>query len=278
MAWRNRFRDRPLVMGIVNVTPDSFYDGGRHATQEQAISHGLRLIEQGADILDIGGESTRPFSESLSVSEELSRVIPVIEGIRSQSDVFLSVDTYHAEVADKAMEAGADMINDIYALSFDGKMAEVAAERRSAVVLMHMQGTPKEMQRQPRYDDKSEGVLGDILRFLSERIAYALESGIAEENIVIDPGIGFGKRVEDNLAIIKGLMYLKRELKKPILVGTSMKSFIGKITDVEEIEERFEGTLASTALSIWNGADIVRVHDVAAARKVVLLVDAVMKA
>lgn len=278
MAWRSQFKDRPLIMGIVNVTPDSFYDGGRHATEEQAIAHGLRLMEQGADMLDIGGESTRPFCEPVSVSEELGRVIPVIKGIRSRSGVFMSIDTYHAEVADKAVEAGANMINDIYALSFDPRMAEVAAKRKVPVVLMHMQGTPKDMQQEPSYDSNNEGVLGDIIRFLGDRIAYALEAGIAEEDIIIDPGIGFGKRVQDNLAIIKGLKALKSKLGKPILVGASMKSFIGKVTQVEAIEGRLEGSLASAALSIWNGADIIRVHDVAATRRVALLVDAVIKA
>lgn len=278
MAWRNRFKDRPLIMGIVNVTPDSFYDGGKHATREQAIEHGLKLLDQGADMLDVGGESTRPFSEPVSVSEELRRVIPVIEGIRARSDVFISVDTYHSHVADKAIQAGANMINDIYALSFDADIARVAVERRVPVVLMHMQGTPKDMQQGPRYDDVNSGVLGDIVRFLAGRIAYALDQGIAEEDIVIDPGIGFGKRVQDNLAIIKELKHLRSELGKPILVGASMKSFIGKVTEVEEIEGRLEGSLASAALSVWNGADIIRVHDVAATRKVVLLVDAVMKA
>lgn len=278
MAWRSRYKDRPLIMGIVNVTPDSFYDGGRHATQEQAITHGLRLIEQGADILDIGGESTRPFSEPVSVLEELGRVIPVIKGIRSRSDVFISVDTYHAGVADKAIEAGANIINDIYALSFDADMVKVAVERKAPVVLMHMQGTPKDMQQGPHYDDRNRGVLGDIVRFLADRIAYAKRAGIDEENIIVDPGIGFGKRVQDNLAIIKGLGYLRNELGKPILVGASMKSFIGKVTEAEGIEERLEGSLASAALSVWNGADIIRVHNVAATKRVALLVDAVMKA
>jgi dihydropteroate synthase len=278
MAWRSRFKDSPIIMGIVNVTPDSFYDGGRHATQEQAIVHGLRLVVEGADILDIGGESTRPFSEPVSVSEELGRVVPVIQGIRSQSDVFISIDTYRAEVAEKAIEAGANMINDIYALSFDPRMAEVAAKRKVPVVLMHMQGTPKDMQQEPYYDRSEGGVLGDMIRFFAERIAYTLKAGIAEEEIVIDPGIGFGKRIQDNLAIIKGLRHLKDELGKPILVGASMKSFVGKVTQAEEIEGRLEGSLATTALSIWNGADIIRVHNVAATRKVVMLVDAVMKA
>jgi dihydropteroate synthase len=277
MAWRSRFKDRPLIMGIVNVTPDSFYDGGRHASQEQAIAHGLQLVDQGADMVDVGGESTRPFSEPVSVSEELRRVIPVIKGIRSRSDVFISIDTYHAEVADKAIEAGANMINDIYALSFDADMAKVAVGRKTPVVLMHMQGTPRDMQQEPHYDDK-RGVLGDIVRFLTGRVAYAVNAGIPEEDIIIDPGIGFGKRIKDNLAIIKGLEHLRSELKKPILVGVSMKSFIGKVTQVAETEGRLEGSLASAALCMWNGADIIRVHDVAATRKVVLLVDAVMKA
>lgn len=278
MAWRSRFKDRPLIMGIVNVTPDSFYDGGRHAAPEQAIAHGLKLIEQGADMLDIGGESTRPFSDPVSVQEELDRVVPVIEGIRSQSDVFISVDTYRAEIADKAIEAGANMINDIYALSFETDMAKVVAKRKTPVVLMHMQGTPKDMQHEPCYDDEDGGVLDDIVRFMIDRISYAVRAGIDERDIVVDPGIGFGKRIKDNLAIIKGLGHLKNKLDKPMLVGASMKSFIGKATEAKEIEERLEGSLASAALSIWNGADIVRVHDVAATRRVALLVDAVMKA
>lgn len=278
MAWRNQFKDRPLTMGIVNVTPDSFYDGGRHATEKQAIAHGLQLVEQGADILDIGGESTRPFSEPVSVSEELERVIPIIQGIRSRSDIIISIDTYHADVADKAIEAGANMINDIYALTFDAAMARVAAERKVPVILMHMRRTPKDMQQEPSYDNNNGGVLGDIIRFLTDRIAFALDAGIAEEDIIVDPGIGFGKRIQDNLSIIKGLNALKDKLGKPILVGASMKRFIGEVTQVEAIEGRLEGSLASAALSIWNGADIIRVHDVAATRKVVLLVDAVMKA
>lgn len=277
MGWRSRFKDRPLIMGIVNVTPDSFYDGGRHSTQEQAIAHALQLVEEGADMIDVGGESTRPFSEPVSVAEELRRVVPVVEGIRSRSDVFISVDTYHAEVADKALEAGAGMINDIYALSFDADMARVAVQRKAPVVLMHMQGTPRDMQQEPRYDGE-EGVLGDIVRFLSGRISYAVKAGIAEEDIIVDPGIGFGKRVQDNLAIIKGLNRLRSGLAKPILVGASMKAFVGKVTHVEELEDRLEGSLASAALCIWNGADIIRVHNVAATRRVALLVDAVMKA
>jgi dihydropteroate synthase len=272
MAWRKRFKDKPLVMGILNVTPDSFYDGGAHFSRDQAIDHALRLIGEGADIIDVGGETTRPFSEPTPLEEELQRVLPVIEGIRKESDVPLSVDTYKAEVARAAIAAGADIINDISALSFDPRMADVAAESGLPVVIMHMLGTPRDMQVNPSYVD----VVGEIKAFFDERIAFARAHGIDEEDIVIDPGIGFGKRLEDNLAIIRELGRLK-ELGKPILMGTSMKSFIGRIMETDVVEERGEGSLASAAISLWNGADIVRVHDVARTKKVVRFMEALMQ-
>jgi dihydropteroate synthase len=273
MGWRQRLEDRPLVMGILNVTPDSFYDGGRHYAPEAAIEHGLRLIQEGADILDVGGESTRPYSDATPVEEELGRIIPLVRAVRARSDVFISVDTYKARVAREAIDAGADMINDVSGLCFDSGMARVAADAQVPVVIMHMKGTPKEMQVEPRYDD----VIGEIRKFFVERIAFARQCGIDEENIILDPGIGFGKRLGDNLMIIKELRRFK-ELGRPVLIGTSMKAFIGRLAGSPDPEERTEGTLASVALCLWNGADIVRVHDVKKAKRVATLVQAVMKA
>ncbi|HVN24854.1 MAG TPA: dihydropteroate synthase [Syntrophorhabdales bacterium] len=273
MGWRQRFEDRPLIMGILNVTPDSFYDGGKFYPQDVAITHALRLIEEGADILDVGGESTRPYSDATPAEEELRRVIPVIREIRARSTVFLSVDTYKAAVAREAIEAGADMINDISGLTFDPETASVAAQSGVPVVIMHTRGRPKEMQVNPGYED----VIGQIKEFFVDRVQYAKQCGVQDSNIVLDPGIGFGKRVEDNLTIIKDLRRFK-ELGYPILIGTSMKGFIGKLAGSPELEERIEGTLASLALSLWNGADILRVHDVKKAKKVAAFVQAVMAA
>jgi dihydropteroate synthase len=258
-------------MGILNVTPDSFYDGGNFFSVERAISQALRLAADGADIIDIGGESTRPGSEPVPLAEELRRVIPVIEGIRKESDVPLSIDTYKAEVASRALDAGVDMINDISALSFDDGMAGVAARARVPVVMQHIKGTPKNMQANPFYED----VVRDISDFFVERIAFATARGVEQENIIIDPGIGFGKRLQDNLAIIRELSRFKT-LGRPILIGTSMKSFLGRILESDSLDDRVEGTLASIAISIWNGADMVRVHDVLKTRRVVLFMRALM--
>ena len=263
--------EKPLIMGVLNVTPDSFSDGGKFLDSKTAVSRALQMVEEGADIIDVGGESTRPFSQRVSTCEELKRVIPVIEAIRANSNVVISVDTYKAEVAKEAHDAGADMINDISALVFDPDMAETAAALGMYVVMMHMKGTPEDMQTDPHYED----VLGEVSQFLKARMMAAVDRGVKEENIILDPGIGFGKRVEDNLRIIKGLRVLK-DLGRPILVGTSRKTFIGKVTD-SPVDDRTEGTLASVALSIWNGADIVRVHDVGKARKVAMFVDAVIR-
>ena len=271
MAWRKRFKDKPLVMGILNVTPDSFYDGGVFFERKRAIDHALQMIDEGADVIDIGAESTRPFSEPTPLAEELERLVPVIEAVRKHSDIPISVDTYKAAAAKAALEAGADIINDISSLAFDPDMAHVAAESGAPVVLMHMKGTPRDMQKDPVYQD----VVGEIKEFLAERIAFAKSAGIDEEDIVVDPGIGFGKRLQDNLAIIRELGRLK-ELGKPILMGTSMKSFIGRITGTDALVDRVEGTLASMVMSLWHGADIVRVHDVAKTRRVVAFMEALM--
>jgi len=272
MAWRKRFKDKPLIMGILNVTPDSFFDGGSFFSQDKAIDHALKMVEDGADIIDVGGESTRPGSEPTSLEEELQRVLPVIEGIRSRSPIPLSIDTYKAAVAAAALAAGVDMVNDISALAFDCAMAETVAAGGVPVVMQHIKGTPRDMQKNPSYAD----VTGEIKEFFVERIAWARTRGVDEENIIIDPGIGFGKRVQDNLAIIRELPRLK-ELGRPLLIGTSMKAFIGRIMGTDVLAERAEGTLASVAISLWNGADMVRVHDVAATRKVVLFMKALME-
>jgi dihydropteroate synthase len=272
MAWRKRFKDKPVIMGILNVTPDSFFDGGSFYPRERAIDHALEMAEAGADIIDVGGESTRPGSEPTSLGEELDRVLPVIEGIRKRSSIPLSIDTYKAAVARAAVASGADMVNDISSLSFDEGMAGVVAASGVPVVIQHIKGTPRDMQKNPSYED----VTGEIKEFFIERIAYARSCGIDEDDIIIDPGIGFGKRFQDNLTIIRELGRLK-ELGRPLLIGTSMKSFIGRIMGTDVLAERAEGTLASVAISLWNGADMVRVHDVARTRKVVKFMKALME-
>jgi dihydropteroate synthase len=272
MAWRKRFKDKPVIMGILNVTPDSFFDGGSFFPRERAIDHALEMAEGGADIIDVGGESTRPGSEPTSLGEELDRVLPVIEGIRKRSSIPLSIDTYKAAVARAAVASGADMVNDISSLSFDEGMAGLVAALGVPVVMQHIKGTPRDMQKNPSYQD----VTREIKEFFVERIAYARACGIDEDDIIIDPGIGFGKRLQDNLTIIRELGRLK-ELGRPLLIGTSMKSFIGRIMGTDVLAERAEGTLASVAISLWNGADMVRVHDVARTKKVVKFMKALME-
>jgi dihydropteroate synthase len=259
-------------MGILNVTPDSFSDGGRHVTVRDAVDHAERMIEDGADIIDIGGESTRPFSDPVGEDEELSRVIPVIEKVRDISDIPISVDTYKASVAHEALKAGADIINDISGLTYDDRMASVIAEHAAYAVIMHIRGTPKNMQEDPVYED----VIAEIMAFLRRQVAYAAHAGVDPRKIIVDPGIGFGKRAEDNLKILK-MLHIFKELDRPLLIGTSMKGFIGKVTD-SPLEERREGTLATLAVACMNGADIFRVHDVGPARKVLKMVKAVMDA
>lgn len=262
----------PVIMGILNVTPDSFSDGGRHMTLHNAVDHAQRMIEDGADIIDIGGESTRPLADPVDEDEELSRVIPVIEKVRDISDIPISVDTYKASVAHEALRAGADIINDISGLTFDDGMARVIAEHDAYAIIMHIKGTPRNMQENPVY----ENVIAEITAFLRRQSERAVMAGVDQRKIIIDPGIGFGKRVEDNLKILK-MLHVFRELGKPVLIGTSMKSFIGKVTD-STLDERVEGTLATLAVAFMNGADIFRVHDVGRARKVLTMVKAVMDA
>jgi dihydropteroate synthase len=264
--------EKTLIMGILNVTPDSFSDGGLYLDTRKAIDRALRMEEEGADILDIGGESTRPGSEPVAVEEELRRVVPVIEALSGRLSIPISIDTYKAEVAKRAIEAGASIVNDISGLRFDPKMAEVVAEHDVGVVIMHIKGTPKDMQKDPHYDD----LFGEITGYLKEGIRIAKEHGVQEERIVIDPGIGFGKRPEHNLQLIK---YLDRfsVLGRPVLVGPSRKSFIGLILGGVPPLERLEGTASTVAISVLNGASIVRVHDVKAMVPVVRVAEAIRR-
>ncbi len=264
---------RTLVMGILNVTPDSFSDGGRFLALEDALQQARRLIAEGADIIDIGGESTRPGAAPVSPEEELRRVVPVVRAIRQEfPQIAISIDTYKATVAQAALSAGATIINEISALRFDPQMVLVAAAARVPVILMHMQGEPRTMQQNPVYSD----VVAEIKEFLRERIAFARAHGI--EKIFIDPGIGFGKRVWHNIEILRRLGEL-RELGCPILVGTSRKFFIGRLgigrAEPLPIAERLEGTIASNVIAVLNGAQIVRVHDVAPIKRALAIVDAV---
>ncbi|WAC64638.1 dihydropteroate synthase [Pseudoxanthomonas sp. SL93] len=250
--------DRARVMGIVNVTPDSFSDGGAHDTLEAAVAHGLRLAEEGADILDIGGESTRPGAEEVSLEEELRRVIPVIERLAKETALPISIDTSKPEVMRAAVQAGAGMINDVFALRRDGAL-EAAASLGVPVVLMHMQGEPRSMQAAPQYDD----VVGEVHRFLAERIFAAEMAGIARKHIVVDPGFGFGKDTAHNLQLLAQLDRFV-ELGVPVLAGLSRKRSIGQLTGRDIASERVSGSVAAHLIAVQRGARLVRVHDVAA--------------
>ena len=265
-----RFDLRPYIMGVVNITPDSFSDGGRYFDRQQAIDHALALAEEGADVLDLGGESSRPGSDPVTVEEELSRVVPVVEGIRKWCTQAISVDTTKADVAEAALEAGADMINDISALRFDERLADVVAERRVPVVLMHMRGTPKTMQEGTiAYKD----LMGEIVAFLRDAIARARDAGIDEERVIVDPGIGFGKTLEHNLTIMKRLHRLS-VLGRPVLVGPSRKRFIGDLT-AQPPDKREFGTAAAVVAAILAGANIVRVHSVEQMRQAATVAHAI---
>lgn len=274
LSWSGRILkldQRTHVMGVVNVTPDSFSDGGLFLQKEKAIQCGIEMAEEGADIIDIGGESTRPYSEKVSLEDELQRVLPVIEGLSSKIDVPISIDTYKAEVARQALQAGASIINDISALRFDNEMASVAAEAGVPVILMHMQGTPDRMQDKPVYKD----LVPEVISFLEEVMDHAVNSGIKKEMVILDPGIGFGKTFDNNLEIIKNLSRLK-VLKRPILLGSSRKAFIGHILD-KEAHQRDAGTMATISAGILNGADIVRVHNVKKTMDTVRVIDAIKR-
>ena len=260
---------KTYVMGILNVTPDSFYDGKRYDAGENAIEHALKMTEEGADIIDIGGESTRPGASPLSEEEEINRVIPVIKKLSKKLRKPISVDTYKAKVAEKAIDAGASIINDIGGLLSDKKMAQVAAGSHVPVIVMHKKGTPRTMQKYPI----RKNVLSEIMSSIRKSISIAIDAGIDKDRIILDPGIGFGKTVQQNLEILKRLKEFQ-SMGFPILVGTSRKQFIGTILNLSA-QERLYGTLATIAVAVMNGAHIVRVHDVRESVQVVTMCDAI---
>ncbi len=254
--WLLSKKKQSLIMGILNITPDSFSDGGDFFEKNIAIERALEMVEQGADIIDIGGESTRPFSDSVSLKEEISRVIPVIEGICKESDVCISIDTTKSKVACEALEAGASVINDISAMEIDSLMVDVALKFNCPIVLMHMKGIPKNMQDNPQY----QSLISDIKEYLLARIDFVVSKGIDRNKIIIDPGIGFGKTVENNFEIINNLdQFVKMNF--PVLLGASRKSFIGVSLNLPE-NDRLEGSIAANIIGLQKGAKIFRVHDV----------------
>ena len=276
LVWRCRDRDiacggRTLVMGIVNVTPDSFSDGGAFLDTASAVEHGARLAEEGADVLDVGGESTRPGAAEVPVDEELERVVPVVERLVKQIDVPVGVDTRKAAVARRALDAGAAIVNDVTA-GGDAEMYGVAREAGAGLVLMHMRGDPQTMQDDPRYDD----VVTEVRDYLASRIGSAVAAGVPRAQLCVDPGIGFGKNLEHNLAILRAIASF-RELRTPVLVGASRKRFIGQLTGVEDPADRLEGTAGAVAWCAAQDVDIVRVHDVLQMRRVVNVVDAISR-
>jgi len=266
--WCLNIKRETLVMGIVNVTPDSFSDGGKFFSPEVAISHASKLIIQGADIIDIGGESTRPGAKLVSESEELKRVIPVIEKIRTDNPkILISIDTTKASVAKYAVEAGANIINDVSGLSFDKNMTGIVESLNVPIVIMHMKGNPQNMQLNPKYKD----IVNEILDFFKIKIKIAIQSGINRSMIILDPGIGFGKTVDHNFELLSRLNEFN-VLELPIMIGPSRKSFIGITLDLPP-EDRVEGTAAAVSAGVMNGASIVRVHDVKSMKRVVKIID-----
>lgn len=260
------------LMGILNVTPDSFSDGGHNFHLENAMLHSDRMVQEGVDIIDIGGESTRPFAEPVSAKEELDRVIPVIEAIRTRHQVPISIDTTKAEVARRALDAGADIINDVSALQQDPAMIDVAGTTNCPIIIMHMQGTPGNMQVNPEYDD----VVEDIITFFKQRLQWLTNCGIARHRITLDPGVGFGKNLGHNLSILKHLGRLK-SLGQPLLLGHSRKRFLGEITG-KDVLDRDLSTAVVTALALHQGVDIARVHNVGASRNALSIVTAIREA
>ena len=253
----------PLIMGILNATPDSFSDGGRFNTTKKATHHALKMIHDGADIIDIGGESTRPGSKQIFLNEEINRTIPIIKSLRKLNDsILISIDTSKSEVARQAMEEGADIINDVTSYNNDLNMPEIVRKYEAGIILMHMQGTPENMQIDPSYDN----VIGEVSEFLNKKILDSIESGILKESIIIDPGIGFGKNINQNLTLLKNLDKFTKV--HPTLIGLSRKSFIGKIIGEKDPKDRLAGSLGATAFSIIQGAHILRVHDVKETRDV----------
>lgn len=254
-------RERVVVMGILNATPDSFYEGSRVHSPDEAVARALLMESQGADVIDVGGESSRPGSTPISAAAELDRVLPIVVGVRKRSDVLISIDTTKAVVAAAAIEAGATIVNDISALRFDVDMAKTIAAAGAFIVLMHMRGMPQTMQQEPAYRD----VVSEVRTFLGERTAAAEAAGIASDRIILDPGIGFGKKLEHNLELLRRIDRIV-EIGPPVLIGASRKSFLGEILDLPA-GERLEGTIAVHAVAVAQGADWIRVHDVKEGRR-----------
>ena len=267
--WMREENPATLIMGILNVTPDSFSDGGMYYNATQAIEFALQMEEEGADIIDVGGESTRPGAKTVELQKECDRILPVIEGIRTKSDILISIDTYKSEVARQSIATGAGMVNDISGMTFDPNMVDIIKESGLPVVIMHIKGTPKNMQKNPYYED----LMQELTEYFEERKKFARAKGILDQQIILDPGIGFGKRLQDNFQLL-------RELKKivdmgfPVLIGPSRKSFIGLTLDLP-VDQRLEGTAAAVTTGILKGARIVRVHDVKAMKRVALITDAI---
>ncbi|MFC1593659.1 dihydropteroate synthase, partial [Candidatus Neomarinimicrobiota bacterium] len=255
-TWLKGDNRKTLIMGILNVTPDSFSDGGKYINSQIAVDYALKMENEGADIIDIGGESTKPGAKPVAIEEELKRIIPVIKGIRKISNVVISIDTYKSNVADKAIKVGANIINDISGLQFDNDMIRLAAELQVPVIVMHMLGNPQNMQNDPSYNN----LMDELIFFFQERVDLMTSNGILKNNIILDPGIGFGKTVEHNFTIIRELNRIV-DLGFPVLTGPSRKSFIGHTLNLPP-EERIEGTIAAVTAAIMNGSRIVRVHDV----------------
>jgi len=270
MSRQLPYSDRTYIMGVLNVTPDSFYDKGRFFEQKKAVKHALDMERDGADIIDVGGESTRPGAPDVSVDEELGRVVPVIRAISKKVKIAISIDTRKAKVADAALKAGASIVNDVSALREDPDMAGVVAKHRAKIILMHMKGRPKDMQADPKYID----VVKEIIRSLKRSIDLAKRAGIKKSKIIIDPGIGFGKTVEHNLKILRGLGHFKK-LGYPLCVGTSRKYFIGKMLGSKDPEDRLAGSIATATAAAMNGANIIRAHDVALTRQALKMVDGI---
>ncbi len=266
------FSQRAYIMGVLNLTPDSFFDGRRFLEPEAAVQHAFRMEAEGADIIDLGGESTRPGAQAVPLKEEFRRVLPVLKRLSGRLKVPISIDTYKSEVAERCIQCGAEMVNDISGLYFDPRMKEIVARHQVPVIVMHIKGTPRDMQKDPQYRD----LIGEILSFFRESISRADAAGIPADKIIIDPGIGFGKSFAHNLDILKGLESFK-VLGKPIMVGVSRKSFLGKILDLP-VDERLEGSIAAALYAVLRGANIVRVHDVAATVKALRTVEAIQRA
>ena len=271
--WPDGWREKTCVMGVINVTPDSFSDGGLFYNTDEAVRHALQLIEYGIDIIDIGGESTRPGAKKISEEEEIQRIIPVVKQIRELSpEIIISIDTTKSMVAQKAIQSGANIINDISGFSFDNRMIDVVRESKVPVIIMHMQGDPSNMQNNPVYDD----LIIDISSFFKSKIKLAIDAGIKKEQIIIDPGIGFGKTVGNNFQLINQLNEFCK-IGFPVMIGPSRKSFIGTTLNLP-VDDRLEGTAAAVAVGVMNGARIVRVHDVKEIKRVVTIVEKIRTA